>query len=296
MTYIDWMWLNYHHLQYFGAVVDEGGLAAAAKRLGVSHPTVSEQLRKLEEQLGLTLFERRGRRLVLTENGRMVYRYAEQIFGMGNALLEEVAGRREGRTVICRVGIDGMLPKLVVRRALSPMMDVLGEALRLRCVEDQHDALVTRLRARQLDLVLSDLPAHERGVHSHALGTSGLSVFATPTLAARHRREFPKRLDGAPFLLPMPSTRIRRELERFFGQHRLTPRVVAEVEDSGLLKAFGEDGRGLFAMPTVVEREVCAQYGVKVVGRIPEVEARLFALTENESHPAVRALLDATGG
>ncbi|MCU0673637.1 MAG: LysR family transcriptional regulator [Myxococcota bacterium] len=284
-------WLNYHHLQYFTAIVEAGGLAAAAKRLGVSHPTVSEQLRKLEEQLGLRLFERRGRRLELTENGRVVYGFAEQIFGMGAALLDAVEGRREGRTVVCRVGIDGVLPKLVVRRALVPMLDALGDALRLRCVEDQHDALVARVHARQLDFVLSDLPAGGRVLRSHQLGTSGLSFFAAPALAERIRRGFPKRLDEAPFLLPMPSTRVRRELERFFGLHRITPRVVAEVEDSGLLKALGEDGRGVFVMPTSVEREVRRQYGVRVVGRAPELEARLFAITASDEHPAVRALL-----
>ena len=283
-------WLNYHHLQYFTAIVEEGGLAAAATRLGVSHPTVSEQLRKLEEHLGLRLFERRGRRLELTENGRMVYGFAEQIFGMGAALLDSVEGRREGRTVVCRVGIDGVLPKLVVRRALVPMLDALGDALRLRCFEDQHDALVARVHARQLDFVLSDLPA-DRTLRSHSLGTSGLSFFAAPELAARVRRGFPRRLDGAPFLLPMPSTRVRRELERYFGQHGITPRVVAEVEDSGLLKALGEDGRGVFVMPTSVEREVRRQYGVRVVGRAPELEARLFAITATDDHPAVRALL-----
>jgi LysR family transcriptional activator of nhaA len=259
-------WLNYHHLQYFTAIVEAGGLAAAAKRLGVSHPTVSEQLRKLEEQLGLRLFERRGRRLELTENGRVVYGFAEQIFGMGAALLDAVEGRREGRTVVCRVGIDGVLPKLVVRRALVPMLDALGDALRLRCVEDQHDALVARVHARQLDFALAE----------------------------RIRRGFPRRLDEAPFLLPMPSTRVRRELERFFGLHRITPRVVAEVEDSGLLKALGEDGRGVFVMPTSVEREVRRQYGVRVVGRAPELEARLFAITASDEHPAVRALLAGT--
>lgn len=290
------MWLNYHHLLYFAAVVEEGGLVPAAKRLGVSHPTVSEQLRKLEEHLGLALFERRGRRLGLTDNGRMVYRYAEQIFGMGAALLEAVEGRRAGRTVLCRVGVDGVLPKLVVRRALAPVMDALGDALRLRCVEDQHDALVGRLHARQLDVVLTDVRAPDRTLKSHPLGSSSLTLFATHALAARHGADFPRALDEAPFLLPMPSTRIRRELERFFGQHRITPRVVAEVEDSGLLKALGEDGRGIFAMPTSVDREVCDQYGVEVVGRVPELDVPLYAITDADDHPAVRVLLQESRG
>ncbi|MFK8003038.1 MAG: LysR family transcriptional regulator, partial [Polyangiales bacterium] len=128
-------WLNYHHLLYFTNVVEEGGLAAAAKRLGVTHPTVSEQIKKLEEHLGLTLFHRRGRRLHLSDDGKMVYSFAGQIFGIGSALLDAVEGRRSGHTVLCRIGVDSVLPKLVVSRALAPIVDSLGDALRLRCVE-----------------------------------------------------------------------------------------------------------------------------------------------------------------
>lgn len=283
-------WLNYHHLLYFTAVVDEGGLVPAAKRLRVTHPTVSAQIKKLEEHLELSLFERRGRRLELTEDGKMVYGYAGQIFGLGSALLEAVEGRRTGRAVLCRVGIDGVLSKLVVCRALAPLLDEFGDALRLRCIENERATLLRALEARNLDLVLSDGPAvttFSRGIQSLPLADAPLGLFASPSVAARLEGEFPMCLDSAPFLLPMPTTRIRRDLERWLGSHRIRPRVVAEMEDSGLIKIFGQEGRGVFAMQMSVADEVRAQYDVVLLGVAEGIQSGLFAMVREEAHPAV---------
>lgn len=288
-------WLNYHHLQCFAAVVEEGGLVPAGRRLGVSHSTISEQIKRLEDHLGLKLFERSGRKLQLTEQGTLVYGYAEQIFGLGHSLLEAVEGRRSGSSVLLRVGIDSVLAKLTVRQLLSPLLDELGDALRLRCVEDDREQLIHLLQRHQLDAVLSDASAHLAGrdVSSTLLDRSRIVLFAHPALAARLTGEFPRCLDGAPFLFPMPTTRLRRELERWLGERRLRPRVVAEVHDSGLLKALGQDGRGVFAMPEAVRSDVERQYGVVAIGVADGLEARVFALVNRESshHPALAALL-----
>lgn len=292
-----WLRLNYHHLLYFSLVVQEGGLVPAAERLGISHPTVSEQLKKLEAQLGLKLFERRGRRLQLTDAGSVVYGHARELFGVGASLVEAVDAWRGGRTVLCRVGIDSVLAKLVVRRLLSPVLDRIGDALHLRCVEAEREALIGRLRARSLDVVLSDAPAQavSDGLAPQLLVRSAIGLFASPEVAASLRGSFPQCLDGAPFLLPLALTRLRREVERWLGERRIRPRVVAEVADSGLLKAFGQEGRGVFAMPEVVRDEVERQYEVRMLGLADDVEARVFALTTGagEGNAAVRALLSA---
>lgn len=296
-----WMWLNYHHLLYFALVVEEGGLLPAAERLGVSHPTISEQLKKLEAQLGVRLFERRGRKLQLTEDGAVVHGHARELFGIGAALMEVVEARRSGRTVLARVGTDSVLAKLLVRQLLAPMLDESGDGLHLRCVEDEREQLISQLLARRLDVVLSDAPSHLQGnvVRTFLLTHSPIAFFAAPKLAAEMDlvRGFPRALDGAPFLVPFAMTRQRRELERWLGEHRVRPRIVAEIEDSGLLKAFGQDGRGVFAMPEAVRTEIERQYEVVCIGSAASVEARVFALTTeaSETNPAVRALLDAHG-
>jgi len=290
-----WMWLNYHHLLYFALVVEEGGLVPAAERLGVSHPTISEQLKKLETQLGLKLFDRRGRRLHLTEDGVAVHRHTRELFGIAAALMESVEARRSGRAVIGRVGIDSVLAKLLVRQLLAPMLDEVGEALQLRCIEDDREQLVGQLRARRLDVVLSDAPSlmQTGDVRARLLARSEIAFFAAPSLIEGLSGEFPACLEGAPMLLPLAMTRLRRELERWLGEVRVRPRVFGEIEDSGLLKALGQDGRGVFAMPLAVADEVERQYRVERIGTAHGVEARVFALTTEagDSNPAVRALL-----
>lgn len=288
--------LNYNHLRCFAAVVEEGGVVPAAQRLGVSHPTISEQIGKLEEQLEIELFDRRGRRLRLNENGKLIYSYATQIFGIGEALLDAAEGRRSGRTVVGRIGIDSVLPKLIVQRLLSPMFDELGTSLKLRCTENQRDLLLAALRARQLDLVLTDSASgfsRSDALESRQVVSSSVAFFAHPSL--EFPGEFPGNLDGAPFLLPMPTTRLRRQLERWMGERGVYPRVVADVEDSGLLKAFGGQARGVFAMPDEVSDEVVKHYGVRLLGVADDVEVRVFAIRRREpvESAAVVAFLDA---
>lgn len=293
------MWLNYHHLLYFALVVEEGGLVPAAERLGISHPTISEQLKRLETQLGIRLFERRGRRLQLTEDGAVVHGHAKELFGVGAALMEAVEARRRGRTVLGRVGIDSVLAKLLVRQLLAPVLDTIGEALHLRCTEDERERLISQLSARRLDVVLSDAASgfHDGVIRTQLLTTSTIAFFAAPKLAARLEAGFPESLDGAPFLVPLAMTRLRREIERWLGERQLQPRIVGEIADSGLLKALGQDGRGVFAMPGVVATEVARQYQVVRIGVAEDIEARVFAMTTeaSKSNPAVLALLGATG-
>ena len=291
-------WLNYHHLRYFVAVIEEGGVAAAADAMGVSHPTISEQLRKLQDDLGLKLLVKQGRHLELTEAGQMVYEYASQIFGIGSALMAAVDGKRMGRSVTLRVGVDSVLPKLAVRHALTPTLDAFGLALRLQIVEDGRDGLLAKLAGRQLDLVLSDAPAHlspDHTVRSDLIEASPVELFAAPTLARKlGEKEGITRFDGAPFLMPMPGTRLRRELEAWSSKHDIRPVVVAEIEDSALIKALGRDGRGIFAMPSSLSRDIREQYHVLKVSPPMDIEVQTFAITSASSrqNKAVRHLLD----
>lgn len=289
--------LNYHHLRYAWIVAREGGLVAAGRRLRLSHSTLSAQIRALEDTLGEPLFTRTGRRLVLTELGRIVCRYADEIFALGDEMVATVRGRPSGRPPRLRVGIVDVVPKLVVRRLLAPAL-ALAEPVRLSCHEAPYDQLLADLARHALDLVIADAPvppgSSVRAFH-HQLGDSGVSVFGTPALVRRHRDGFPASLDSAPLLLPLEHLPLRRALDQWFGEHRIAPRVVAEFEDSALLKVFGADGAGLFVAPTVVEPEVAAQHGVTVLGRIPAVRERFYAVSIERrlANPAVRAISEA---
>jgi LysR family transcriptional activator of nhaA len=293
-------WLNYHHLLYFWLVAREGGLAKAAARLHLSHPTVSGQIRSLERALGETLFAKQGRRLVLTEMGRLVYGYAEEIFTLGGELMDTVKGRPTGHPLRLVVGIAEVVPKLIAKRLLEPAMAV-PQGVRLVCREDKTERLLAELASHSVDVVISDGPLPPGSpvrAFSHLLIECGVTILATKRLAAKHRRGFPRSLDGAPMLLPASTTVLRRSLDQWFDGHGVRPAVAAEFEDSALLKEFGTDGVGLFPSPTAIEGFVRRKYGVEVVGRLPEVKERFFALSVERKirHPAVAAICEAARG
>jgi LysR family transcriptional activator of nhaA len=290
-------WLNYHHLLYFWTVAREGSVTRAAAELRLGQPTVSAQIRTLEEALGETLFTRVGRNLALTEVGRVVFRYADDIFSLGRELLDAVKDRPTGRPIRFQVGIAGVVPKLIAYRLLRPAFE-LGQPVRLVCHEDKPDRLLAALAVHDLDLVLTDAPlgpTHKVRAFNHLLGECGLTFFGTARLARAHRRRFPRSLEGAPVLLPTDNTPLRRALEQWFDTEGIRPLVVGECEDNALLNVFGAAGVGMFAAPAVVEREIRRENRVEAIGRVESVRERFYAISVERKlrHPAVVAIVEA---
>lgn len=290
-------WLNYHHLLYFWTVAREGSIARACEKLFLAQPTISGQLRVLEKAVGDKLFARSGRGLVLTETGRTVYRYADEIFSLGRELQDTLRGRPAGRPMRLLVGVADVLPKLVSFRLLEPAL-ALSDPVQIICREDKPERLLSDLSIHGLDIVLSDAPV---GPHvkvrafNHLLGECGVAVMGKAALARPFRKGFPASLDGAPFLLPTENTSLRRALDQWFDRRSIRPSIRAEFEDSALLKVFGQAGVGLFVVPTAVENEVRKQYGVELVGRVEEVRERFYAISVERKlkHPAVVAISEA---
>lgn len=289
-------WLNYHHLLYFWSVAKHGTVAKACEELGLAQPTISAQLRVLEDQLGEKLFLRRGRHLVLTEMGGIVFKHAEEIFSIGQDLMNTVKGRGSGRAVRLTVGIVDVVPKLLATRLLESAFRQFP-SVRLVCWEDKLDQLLADLAIHGLDLVIADTPAPPTikvQAYNHCMGESGVTFFASSKLAARYRRNFPRSLQGAPVLLPTPNTMLRRLLDDWLTRHQLIPTIIGEFEDSATLKAFGQEGHGLFPGSTAMEKEICRQYQVQVVQRIDSVKQKFYAITVERrlKHPVVVRLFD----
>lgn len=290
-------WLNYHHLLYFWTVAREGSIARACDSLHLSQPTISAQIRALEKALKVKLFERRGRGLAMTETGRLVYRYADEIFGVGRELQDTLKGRKVGLPLRLAVGIVDAMPKRVAYHLLEPALR-LAEPVRLSCSEGKPEALLGELALQNLELVLSDAPlgvGAKVRAYSHQLGECGVSILGTLDLAEAYRDPFPASLDGAPMLLPTDNTTLRRSLDHWLDARGIRPVVVGEFEDSALLKAFGQAGVGLFPVPSVIEEEVQRQYGVEFVGRLEAVRERFYVITAERrlKHPAVVAISEA---
>lgn len=290
-------WLNYHHLLYFWTVAKEGGISRAAEKLHLAQPTLSSQIKKLESAIGAKLFDRTGRSLVLTDTGQMVYRYADEIFSLGQELTDAIKGRPSEKKLRLTVGVPDVLPKLVVYELLKPALD-MEEVVHLECYEGKLQELLADLALHRLDIVLADSPLTPDSnvrAFNHQLGECGVTVYAAKKLATKYRNDFPKSLDGAPMLLPTQNTTLRRYLEQWFDEQEVAPEVMHEFEDSAVLKVFGQAGHGLFVTPSAVENHVVSQYSVEIVGHIDDVRERFYAISVERrlKHPAVVAISEA---
>ncbi|MGO4477059.1 transcriptional activator NhaR [Massilia sp. 2TAF26] len=288
--------LNFRHLYYFWVVAKEGGITRAAERLGLAVQTVSSQLTLLEQSMGKALFSQQGRRLVLTEAGRVAMNYADQIFLLGTQMQEAVNEADSGR-IRLSVGISDSLPKLSAYRMLESAMRI-DKKVRVVCYEDQFEALLAELALHKLDVVLTDRevqPGSALKVFSHQLFESEMLVVGTPELAARYGKDFPGNLNGAPFLLPTRNNALRSKIDEWLLQVNVKPDVVGEFEDNALLNTFGRRGLGLFFAPAALAAEIEEQFGAVHVGAVPGVREQFYVISNERKikHPAVEAILAA---
>ena len=288
-------WLNYHHLYYFWNVAQEGTVSGAAKKLHLARTTLTSQIRELEKSAGEKLFTQSGRYLQLTEFGQDVFQYADEIFAIGRELQDFISSGRKGATKSFVVGMPDVVPKLVAFELLKPAMSQ-PEELKIVCHEGKLENLLADLALHRLDLIISDAPApHTIDVraYNHVLGECGLSFLAVPKLAKEYRRGFPDSLDGAPVCLPTEQTAVRRALNQWLDDKQIRPRIVAEFEDSALLKVFGQSGFGIVPVPMAIENEVKKQYQMHLVGRLPDVIDKFYAISVEKRvhHPATLAIV-----
>jgi LysR family transcriptional activator of nhaA len=288
-------WLNYHHLLYFWAVARTGSISAASKELRLSSPTISNQIRKLEDNLGEELLRRSGRKLVLTDMGRIAMRYADEIFSLGQEFTSTMKERPTGRPLRFCVGIADVVPKIIAFRLIEPALR-LRIPVHLICREDRPDHLLADLAVHDVDVVLSDAPASPVAnirAFNHLLGECGVS-FVAPKKLTFLKKGFPRSLDGAPVLLPLENTALRRDLDEWFHTQKLRPMVMGEFADLALLRVFSEEGFGVFAVPSVMEDQM-RQYGFSKIGATDKISFRFYAISVERQvrHPAVIAVCEA---
>lgn len=287
-------WLNFHHLRYFWIAAREGSLTRAAAKLHVSQPSITEQIHELEEFIGEKLFRREGRNKVLTDVGQVVFGYAEEIFNLGNEMMNAVKRRPSAKTLRLCVGVTDSVPKLVANRILAPVFS-MSQRLHVICRQGKMDDLLTQLAEHRIDIVLSDEPASSSAnfkTFNHSLGDSGTVFCAEKKLSAKLKRHFPKSLHDAPALLPVENSSLRRALETWFREQDVTPLVVAEFDDLALMKAMAVEERGFIAVPAVAVNDAVARYGYQIVGKADECRIQFHAITAERriENPAVLLL------
>lgn len=291
-------WLNYHHLLYFWTVAKEGGLRRAADRLHVSEPSISAQIRQLEESLGAKLFVRQGRSRVLSDTGRFVMEYAEGIFSLGSEMFAAVKQQNisSGRTLRLTIGVEDSFPKMLSYEVLKPVLG-LSPPVQLVCREGKAEDLVAQLSIHRLDAVLADEPGvtgFKGKLFSHLLGESAVAICAAGKLAATLRKGFPRSLHGAPALLPTSNTTMRRSLDEWMHSIGIRPQIAAEFEDGAMLKIAAADGQGFAPVPSVALEESTARFGLECVGQTTRCADRFFLITgeRHSPHPGVALILE----
>lgn len=283
--------MNYKHLHYFWVVAKSGSIARASEKLHITPQTISGQLSLLEENLNESLFSRVGRNLELTETGRLVLSYAEEIFSLGGELEEMLHNLPEDRPLTFKVGIADVIPKSIAYRLLAPALQ-LPEPVRIICREGSVATLLAQLAIHKLDLVIADSPIpssiNVRGFN-HSLGDCGVTFFAAPQLAHKLGNNFPHNLNAMPLLLPGEMTVVRSHLIKWLDGQHIYPHIVGEFDDSALMKAFGQTGTGVFIAPTPIAEEVTKQYGVTIIGQTDKIREQFYAISVERkiSHPAV---------
>ena len=288
--------INYKHLHYFWAVAKQGGITRASESLHITPQTISGQIALLEEQLGKALFRKVGRKLQLTEMGRLVLSYADEIFSLASELEEAVRVSPSERPMVFKVGVADVVPKSIASRLLAPALQ-LNDHIRIICKENSIDNLLGELALHRIDLVIADgmIPSglNVRGFN-HSLGESGISFLAVPELAKSLRKKFPHSLNGAPLLIPSEINVVQARLLKWLDKSHIYPHIVGEFDDSALMKAFGQTGAGVFIAPTVIANEIKKQYGVAIVGETDEVREQFFAISIERriTHPAVAMITD----
>lgn len=286
--------LNYKHLRYFWVVAKSGSIARASEQLHLTPQSISGQISEFEENLDIKLFRRAGRGLELTERGERMLGYAEQIFTLGNELLDSIHEDAKPQSIPFRIGIADSVPKMVAYQLIEPVLSN-HEHVKLICREGRLANLLGELAVHRLDMVIADRPVPDNlnvRSYDHFLGESGISVFAAQSLLDKANGEFPDMLDAQPFLLPGAEVVLHARLARWFDAERLRPRIIGEFDDNALLMAFGQAGAGYFAAPTAIENYIARQYGVKIIGRIDAVREQIYAITNERTltHPIISAI------
>ncbi len=286
--------INFKHLKYFWAVATEGSVAQAGEFLNVTPQTISGQLKLLERSLGVKLFRKSGRSLVLTKAGRKALNYAEKVFQLETELEMAVLGPAENEEAVFRVGIVDAIPKLIAYQMLEPVLHS-ADPLRLICREGDVETLLADLVVQKLDLVLTDCPVPPTlrlDLFTHPLGQCGTVFFGVKALAKRYRKDFPASLNGAPVLMHSKESSLHSDFRRWLHARQIFPVIKAEIEDSALMKVFGEKGFGIFTAPSVIEHEVIRQYGVVAVGRADDLRVGFYAISASRElqHPGMTAI------
>lgn len=248
-------WLNYHHLYYFRTIALEGGIAKAAEKLRLGQPTLSTQLKQLEETVGKSLFERRNRKMVLTEAGKSALDYANEIFRLGHEMIEVLQDRNLNNQTHIQIGALDSVPKSIVLSLVAEAYKIAPHCT-VSILEGKGDELFRELYNHKIDLILSNYPAvlDQKKVFSRSVAKLPVSIFGSKKYQSV-KKSFPQSLNGKPFVLPTVHSKLRHDLDHYFKLQDIHITPAAETQDTSLQKLLAANGIGLAPFSEVGNHE-----------------------------------------
>lgn len=274
-------WLNYQHLYYFWCIVTYGGVTKASEKLRLSQPTVSAQIKSLEEMLGDKLFKKQGRELVLSDTGTVVFEYAEKIFSLGTELLEVLEGKEITHTKEFKIGIADVIPKTLAFKIIKPVFKEFDN-VKVVCLEDKSDTLLAELAVGGIDLVISDqaIPSHIKVKgYSHLLGASDISFLGSAQFKKQYKKGFPQSLQNAPMLIPSEESNLNKELLLWLEEYQEKPKILATFQDTALMKIAAKEKFGIIPIPKVIAPEICKELDLEIIGHTDKIKERLYIIS-----------------
>ncbi|MDG1731933.1 MAG: transcriptional activator NhaR [Thalassotalea sp.] len=288
--------LNYNHLFYFYVVATEGSITKASTRLNLTPQTISGQITNFEANIGVNLFDRKGKKLFLSEMGLLIFSYAEEIFQLGDEIKNILKRKQPGLWHTFTVGITNVIPKVLGHQLLSPVLK-MNESVRLICQEGEMNHLLADLSVNKIDCILTDQPL-QLGSHvkayNHQLVESGFTFFAAQSLLKTCNKEFPDNLSDLPWLIQSKKSAVRPSISAWLEKKNITPNIIAEFDDSALMKSFAKTGSGVFCSPTLIEDHIVEKYGVKILGRTAEIKESYYIISPERrlKHPAILEIVN----
>jgi LysR family transcriptional activator of nhaA len=272
-------WVNYHHLLYFKVIAEEGSIARAAEHLRLGQPTLSAQLKTLEEHLGMPLFDREHKRLTLNEQGRIAFQYAKEIFRLGSEMVDALRDRKTPKRIQVQLGALDSIPKQLLYRWVDAAYRI--QSCSVSVLEGHDDELLGELLSHRIDLLMSNhRPAVSGGekIFARSIGKLPVSIFVSPE-HRRLRRGFPKSLEGEPIVLPTMHSKLRQDVDHFFGSREIQPEVVAETQDTSLQKLLGARGVGAIPIPELAVEDLVKKGELVSLGRLEGVYEEIFLVS-----------------
>jgi LysR family transcriptional activator of nhaA len=286
-------WINYHHLIYFKEIATQGSVSKAANILKVGQPALSSQLKNLEENLGVQLFERKNRKLILTEAGKVTLDYAKNISSLGQELIQVIEDKTFSTNIKLSLGALDSIPKNLI----CDIVDLAQKKTNcfLTILEDSPENLLRKLLVHQIDVILSDHEISNLGatdIFSKRILKKKIGVYASPDYA-HLKKGFPKSLNLAPCIVPTIHSKTRSEVEHYFYDQKIHPRFITETQDTSLQKILASRGDGIVFLPEFSTKDLVKSSQLIKIGTLKDVFAEYYLIYNKRviENPAVELIL-----